>query len=35
MLRGALATFVKGMKIRLRKNWLPILAEREFPQRRH
>ena len=35
MLRWALATFVKGMKIRLRKNWLPILAEREVPQRRN
>ena len=29
MLGWALATFVKGMKIRLRKNWLSILAERE------
>ena len=29
MLRWALATFVKGMKIRLRKNWLSNLAERE------
>ena len=28
----ALATFVKGMKIRLRKNWLSILAKREVPQ---
>ena len=35
MLRWALATFVKGMKIRLRKNWLLILAEREVPQRRN
>ena len=24
--------FVKGMKIKLRKNWLSILAEREVPQ---
>ena len=24
-------TFVKGMKIRLRKNWLSILAVREVP----
>ena len=31
MLRWALATFVKGMKIRLRKNWLSILAEQEVP----
>ena len=29
MLGWALATFVKGMKIRLLKNWLPILAERD------
>ena len=35
MLQWALATFVKGMKIRLRKNWLSILAEREVPQRRY
>ena len=28
MLGWALATFVKGMKIRLHKNWLSILAER-------
>ena len=35
MLRWALATFVKGMKIRLRKNWLSILSEREVPQRRN
>ena len=28
----ALATFVKGMKFRLRKNWLSILAEWEVPQ---
>ena len=35
MLRWALATFVKGMKIRLRKNWLSTLAERELPQRRN
>ena len=34
MLRWALATFVKGMKIRLRKNWLSILAEREVLKRR-
>ena len=32
MLGWALATFVKGMKIRLRKNWLSILAEREVPR---
>ena len=31
----ALVTFVKGMKIRLRKNWLPILAEQEVPRRRN
>ena len=31
MLGWALATFVKDMKIRLRKNWLSILAERELP----
>ena len=30
-----LATFVKGMKIRLRKNWLSILAKREVPQSRN
>ena len=35
MLWWALATFVKGMKIRLRKNWLSILAEREVPQCRN
>ena len=35
-MRGwALATFVKGMKIRMRKNWLPISAEQEVPQRRN
>ena len=28
----ALATFVKGMKIRLRKNWLSILAKRKIPR---
>ena len=33
MLGWALATFVKGVKIRLRKNWLSVLAEREVPQR--
>ena len=31
MLGWALATFVKAMKLRLRKNWLSILAEREVP----
>ena len=31
----ALATFVKGMKIRLRKNWLSILAKRKIPQSRN
>ena len=31
MLWWALASFVKGMKIRLRKNLLPIMAEREVP----
>ena len=31
MLQWALTTFVKGMKIGLRKNWLSILAEREVP----
>ena len=31
MLGRALTTFVKGMKIMLRKNWLSILAEREVP----
>ena len=31
MLGWALATFVKDMKIRLRKNWLLILGERELP----
>ena len=31
----ALATFVKDMKIRLRNNWLSILAEREVPQCRN
>ena len=35
MLGWALATFVKGMKIRLRKNWLSILAKREVPQSRN
>ena len=35
MLGWALATFVKSMKIRLRKNWLSILAEQEVPQRRN
>ena len=35
MLGLALATFVKGMKIWLRKNWLFILAEREVPQHRN
>ena len=35
MLGWALATFVKGMKIRLRKNWLSILATREVPQSRN
>ena len=35
MLGWTLATFVKGMKIRLRKNWLSILAEREVPQSRN
>ena len=34
MLGWALATFVKGMKIRLRKNWLSIL-KRENPQSRN
>ena len=29
MLGWALDTFVKGMKIRLHKNWLSIVAERE------
>ena len=32
MLWWALDTFVKDMKIRLRKNWLFILTEREVPQ---
>ena len=31
MLRWALNTFAKGMKIRLGKNWLSILAERIVP----
>ena len=31
MLRWALATFIKGIQIRLHKNWLSILAEREVP----
>ena len=35
MLGRALATFVKGMKIRLRKNWLSVLGERKVPQRRN
>ena len=35
MLRWALATSVKDMKIRLRKNWLSVLAEREVPLRRN
>ena len=35
MLGWALATCVKGMKSRLRKNWLSILAEREVPQHRN
>ena len=35
MLGWALATFVKGMKIRLRKNWLSILAERKFSHSRN
>ena len=35
MLGWALATFVKGMKIRLRKNWLSILVEREVLQHRN
>ena len=35
MLEWALATFVKGMEIRLRKNWLSILAKREVPQSRN
>ena len=35
MLGWALATFVKGMKIWLRKNRLSILAEREVPQHRN
>ena len=35
MLGWALATFVKGMKIRLRKIWLSNLAEREVPQHRN
>ena len=35
MLGWALATFVNGMKIRLRKNWLSILAERGVPQHRN
>ena len=35
MLEWALATFVKSMKIRLRKNRLSILAEREVPQSRN
>ena len=29
MLGWALATFVKGVKIRLRKNWMSVLAERK------
>ena len=35
MLGWALATYVKGVKIRLRKNWLSVLAERKVPQRRN
>ena len=35
MLGWAQATSVKGVKIRLRKNWLSILAEREVPQNRN
>ena len=35
MLGWALATFVEGVRIRLRKNWLPILGEREVPQHRN
>ena len=35
MLEWALATFVKGMKMRLRKSWLSILAEWKVPQRRN
>ena len=30
-----MVTFVKGVKIRLRKNWLSVWAERKFPQRRN
>ena len=35
MLEWALTTFIKGMKIRLRKSWLSILAEWNVPQRRN
>ena len=35
MLEWALATFVKGVKIRLRKSWVSILAEWTVPQRRN
>ena len=31
----ALATFVKGLKIRLHKNWMSVLPERKVPQRRN
>ena len=35
MLGWALATFVKGVKIRLRENWLSVLADQKVPQRRN
>ena len=35
MLEWVLATFVKGMKIRLRKSQLSVLAEWKAPQRRN
>ena len=35
MLEWALATFVKGMKIRLRKSWLSVLADWKVPQHRN
>ena len=33
MLEEVLATFVKGMQIRLRKSWLSVLAEWKVSQR--